>query len=81
MNPVTIEGKEYVTIHDFARLVNKSYMTIYILAKYGSRDGIIRIKSIEWNYRRLILLSEQDKMKQIAPIGHPKKKKEEQIEL
>ena len=75
MTPVIIDGKEYVTIQDFARLVNKSYMTVYLLARYGSRDETIKLESIEWNNRRLILLSETEKMKQVAPIGHPPKEK------
>jgi len=73
MDPVLINGEEYVSIKDFAELVNKSYMSIYMLAKYGTRNGKITLKNIMWNSRRLILLSEQDKMKEIAPIGHPKK--------
>ena len=73
MNPVIIEDKEYVSIHDFAKLVNKSYMTIYVLAKYGSRNGEIKLKNIEWNSRRLILLSEAEKIAKIPTVGHPKK--------
>ncbi|MHA1302159.1 MAG: hypothetical protein ACTSPI_00455 [Candidatus Heimdallarchaeaceae archaeon] len=73
MDPVLINGKEYVSIKDFAELVNKSYMTIYMLTKYGARNGKIKLENIEWNNRRLILLSEQDKIKEIPPIGHPKK--------
>jgi len=73
MDPVLINGEEYVSIKDFAELVNKSYMSIYMLAKYGTRNGKVQLKNIIWNSRRLILLSEQDKMKEIAPIGHPKK--------
>ena len=75
MTPVLINGQEYVTIHDFAELVNRSYMTIYMLAKYGSRNGKITLENIEWNNRRLILLSERDKMNNIDPIGRPKKEK------
>lgn len=73
---VLIDGKEYVSIHDFARLVNKSYMTIYTLAKYGSRDGKITLKNILWNNRRLILLSEKEKIDQIPSVGHPRKEVE-----
>ena len=75
MTPVIIDGKEYVTIQDFARLVNKRYMTVYLLARDGSRAETIKLESIEWNNRRLILLSETEKMKQVAPIGHPPKEK------
>lgn len=71
--PVLIDGEEYVSIHDFARLVNKSYMTIYTLAKYGSRNGEIVLKSIMWNNRRLILLSEKNKIDEIPSVGHPRK--------
>lgn len=76
MIPAIINGKEYVSIHEFAKLVNKSYTTIYLLTKYGSRDGEILLESIEWNNRILVLLSEKSKMEQIAPVGHPPKRED-----
>ena len=71
--PVTLDGKEYVSVRDFANTVNKSYTTIYLLAKYG--NGTVQLEHVKWNNRILILLSETKKMEQIASVGRPPKEK------
>jgi hypothetical protein len=54
-------------------------MTIYILAKYGSRSGEIVLENIMWNSRRLILLSEKEKIAKIADVGHPRKEEKQVV--
>lgn len=75
LEPVIIGDKEYVSIRDFAKLVNKSYQTIYLLARYGTHNGDVKLENIVWNNRRLVLLSEQYKIENIAPVGRPKQEK------
>lgn len=75
IEPVVIKGKKYVSIKEFGEIVSRSYTTIYMLARYGFRDGSEPLENIEWNSRILILLSEKDRIKEINPVGRPKKEK------
>lgn len=50
------EGKEYVTINDFAKLSGRTGSMIHQLVKTG-RDGR-KLKSVTYGCRRYVLLSE-----------------------
>lgn len=78
---VIIDGKEYVTIKDFAKIVFRSYTTIYMKLKYGSISGRLKLDGIFWNNRQLILLSEKEKFKDIPKVGRPKRQEQEESPL
>lgn len=73
---VIINDKEYVSVKDFAHIVCRSYQTIYMKLKYGSISGRLKLKSIFWNNRQLVLLSEKERFKDIPSVGRPRKKEE-----
>lgn len=73
MTTISINGQEYVTVKDFAKEVNRSYPTIYHLAKYGSRSGF-KLESIMFNNIRLIPITEIEKMKSMPSVGRPREK-------
>ena len=77
LSSATIEGKEYLTVKDFANVVGRSYTTIYMLAKYGTMDGTMKLESIFWNNRLLILKSETEKIAKLPSAGRPIKEKTE----
>lgn len=73
MIKISIDGENYITVKDFAKEVNRSYPTIYHLAKYGSRTGF-KLKSIMFKSIRLIPVSEIEKMKEMPSVGRPREK-------
>ena len=74
MDTVTINGEDYISVKDFAKAVNKSYPTIYHLAKYGSRSGF-QLKSIMFKNLLLIPVTEIKNMKKNMPsVGRPREK-------
>jgi len=73
VRPVIVNGKKYLSVKDFALITNRSYTSIYMMSKYGFHDGSEPLKSINWNNRVLILLSEKNRVNQIKAVGRPRK--------
>jgi hypothetical protein len=72
---VVIDEKKYMTIKDFASLVNKSYQLIYKLMKYGDDTTNFKLEHIYWNNKPLILASEEKHFRNRKSVGRPRKEK------
>ena len=72
---VTIDGAEYMTVKDFANLVNKSYQLIYKLMKYDDQSLDHKLIHVYWNNKPLILVSESKHFENRKAVGRPKKTK------